>query len=159
MPDDFESCGHVLQHLRNVFTEFAQAAAARRTAFLLWFVNRYFTGKVIRQRTAYRLACCRREDRSRRNRAMINRRRSTSASCEDICACCLITMSFSAAASSVFRSGSGATGIFKLCHAFSASSADHSNILMCLCSAASDRHLGLPGAGWLPPIDAFQQHG
>src|SRR6185312_15436289 len=31
MPDNFESGGHVLEHFRNIFTEFAPVAAACRT--------------------------------------------------------------------------------------------------------------------------------
>ena len=69
---------------------------------------------------------------NRCKRAIINRRRSISAPCEEICsctrpssssreeicACCFTTISRNAAASSVFRSGTGATATFKLCHAF-----------------------------------------
>jgi hypothetical protein len=58
-------------------------------------------------------------------------------------------MSRSAAASSIFRSGIGATGIFKLCRAFLISQPTIQT-LDGLVFRGSDSQLGLPGAGWLP---------
>jgi hypothetical protein len=64
MPDDFETGWHILEHFRAIFPELTQAAAAGRTGFLLWFVQLHFTGKMIRQGTACRLACHSRKGRS-----------------------------------------------------------------------------------------------